>query len=74
MGAVKKKKAAPVARDTWPVPPPDAGEPESAEHEIRHVAHDTIRTPPPSPDTELDDIEIPTLRGVEIEATRPKGD
>ena len=52
----------PVSRDTWPVPPP-----QSTVIVASGSAHDTIPTPPPDPNDDLADIEIPTLRGLDVQ-------
>ena len=48
-------------RDTLPAPPM------SATIASGIAVHDTIPTPPPSPNDEVDDVEIPTLRGLDLE-------
>ena len=53
----------PVSRDTWPVPPP-----QSTVIVTAGSAHDTIPTPPPDPNDDVADIEIPTLRGLDVQA------
>ena len=60
----KPEAEAPISRDsrdTCPAPPM------SATIASGIAAHDTIPTPPPSPNDEVDDVEIPTLRGLDLE-------